>query len=330
MFARRELVYPAAVHSSVAALLAATLVAAAPAASGGGAPQAGATPAGAQAALDPEALARLPGEEVLDVVEGALAPPPNTVVRDTKYYGTVTIDHRAHLARRAPCKACHGPGPVQKMKFTPKIAHERCVGCHQAVAKGPDKCQGCHVQPPPPQLAAAEEKKPDAPPPPPEPNAANVAAALAAADARALAPDLREPFQRFLEVGFAQGRGPGVSVRVASHESHFVFTQSVDYQGSDTQTRTIAMLGAGASGLGRGRISFEAVGLAGADVVSRPGVGVLPALGARAGIEFRPNHGFVQRVCLAVTGVADLTHPAGRDPGWLTFYGTIATGFRVP
>lgn len=340
-------------RAPIVAILAAAALAAASAAEGepaalGPAP-AGAASSGAvlgptgelvalQAALGDDALAGIPGDELSDLALAALPPPPGTVIRETRYYGTITIDHRAHLARRSPCKACHGTGPVTKITFTPKIAHARCVGCHQTLAKGPDKCQGCHVQPPPPpvQLAAAgEEGKPAAPAGPPPPNPANVAAALAASDALAARPTTGvfapDPFQRYLEVGVAAGRGQGFSVRLASHEANLVLTQSVDFQGAPNDTRTFTMLGAGLSHLGRGRISYEGVALAGADVVSRPGVGVLPALGLRAGAEWRPDHGFVQRVCASVTGVADLTSRAsGRDVGTFTVYGTLATGFRVP
>lgn len=287
-----------------------------------------------QASLSPDAVAGIPADDLAALAPAALPPPPTTVVRETRYYGTVTIDHRAHLARRAPCKSCHGPGPVTKLSLTPKIAHGRCVGCHQEVAKGPEKCQGCHVQPPPP-VQLAEEQKPEAPPEPPGPSAANVAAALAAVAPSAAAPTAgifaADPFQRYLEVGVAVGRLQGVSVRLASHESNLVITQSVEYQTARNEARTFTMLGAGISHLGRGRISFEAVGLAGADVVAKPGVGVLPALGARFGAEFRPDHGFVQRICASVTSVADLAERAsGRDVGTFSVYGTLATGFRVP
>ena len=60
----------------------------------------------------------------------ASPPPPEVVVLET-YYGTVTLDHRAHLAMEAPCSGCHDPGAVSKIKFTPKVAHDRCVGCHK-------------------------------------------------------------------------------------------------------------------------------------------------------------------------------------------------------
>ena len=91
------------------------------------------------------------------------------------------------------------------------------------------------------------------------------------------------------------------------------------------------MVGAGVSRLGRGRVSFEGVGLAGFDAVERPVVALLPAIGARAGVEWRPDHGFFQRVSASVTGLVDLSHRgSGRDVGGTAIYGTVATGFKVP
>src|SRR5690242_20384849 len=97
---------------SLAAALAAMLLAAEPAQSG---------PLLAQAMPRDLALGSAPSEQLSDATLNALPPPPEVVVRQTRYYGTVTIDHRAHLARRSPCVGCHGPGPVTKLEFTPKI-----------------------------------------------------------------------------------------------------------------------------------------------------------------------------------------------------------------
>lgn len=72
---------------------------------------------------------------------------PDRVLRQTRYYGTVTVDHRAHVARRAPCRTCHGDGPVAKVTFpSPRVAHERCVSCHREVRAGPVACRECHVK----------------------------------------------------------------------------------------------------------------------------------------------------------------------------------------
>jgi hypothetical protein len=75
-----------------------------------------------------------------------LPPPPHKVTLENSY-GTVTVTHAAHLARRVACKACHGPGPIQKIgRFQPRQAHDACRACHVQLAKGPTACQGCHVK----------------------------------------------------------------------------------------------------------------------------------------------------------------------------------------
>jgi hypothetical protein len=88
----------------------------------------------------------LAGRPALRDLAAALAPPPSVVVRTTRSFGTITIDHRKHLGLRAACVRCHGPGPVSKIEFTPKVAHERCVGCHKEREAGPTACGGCHVK----------------------------------------------------------------------------------------------------------------------------------------------------------------------------------------
>lgn len=84
------------------------------------------------------------------VMLGVLPPPPGKVVLETKTYGTVTVDHGAHLARRTACRSCHGDGPVSKIAFTPRQAHDTCRACHADMQRGPTDCRGCHVLPPKP------------------------------------------------------------------------------------------------------------------------------------------------------------------------------------
>lgn len=295
---------------------------------------AGPTPAEERvAALFPRdaVLGWLPEEVLDDILLEALPPPPNVVVRDTGYYGTVTIDHRAHLARRASCKTCHGPGVVTRLVFTPKIAHGRCIGCHEQQASGPTKCQGCHVKPPEPvvQVAAAP-----APPPPPGPNPANVAAALAAFDAAqagAGGTTGKPGFQRVFDAGLAAGRGAGVSLRLASYQNRIVFTQSMERVSSDAEARTMGLLGAGLSRPLRERVSMEAVALCGFDVVDDPLVALVPAVGARAGLEWRPRSGFLHRFTASITGVVDLVQASSsvHEVGRITVFGTVATGFAM-
>jgi DnaJ-class molecular chaperone len=74
----------------------------------------------------------------------ALPTPPQKVVFKNRK-GDVTLDHTAHLSRRARCAACHGPGVVAKIEgFEMQRAHLVCVGCHRESARGPILCKDCH------------------------------------------------------------------------------------------------------------------------------------------------------------------------------------------
>lgn len=304
---------------SLAAMVAAMLAVAGP----GPAAREGTPPAGGETRV---ALA-IPEGLLEELARAALAVPPWTVVRETRYYGTVTVDHRAHLKRRASCRGCHGPGPVSKIEFTPKEAHARCVGCHQEVAKGPTACQGCHVksEPPPVRVVTAPPRPP--PPEPPKPDPANVAAALAAL-ADGAGGGAGDPFRRSLEVGLAAGRGQGFLVRLASRQDRIVLTQSVERMSSGSEARTLALMGAGISRRHRPSVSLEAFALAGLDLVDRPGVVLRPALGARAGVEWRTGLRFARYVSASLTGVLDLTGtPApGGEAERFSIYATLATG----
>lgn len=267
---------------------------------------------------------------------GALPPAPTTVVRETRYYGTVTIDHRAHLARRARCPSCHGPGPVRKIEFTPKIAHERCIGCHQRLAAGPEKCQGCHVRPPPPaQLAAAPAAAapaaPAAPPKPPEPNPENVAGALAAFDAPRPLHRMPDPFTRRVEVGFTAGTGVGAAVRFVSTQDWFVLSESVELLRSGSWARSMLLFTGGACRPWNRDVMIETSAVAGLDVLDRPVTAAFPAVGARAAVQFRQPARFLGHVTASVTWTADLSRRAfGREVGGHTVYGSVAMGLKVP
>jgi hypothetical protein len=75
---------------------------------------------------------------------GALPEAPQKV-KYTLDKGDVTFDHAAHVARREPCRTCHGGGPVQKIELEHKSAHTLCVGCHLRLQTGPKACGACHV-----------------------------------------------------------------------------------------------------------------------------------------------------------------------------------------
>jgi hypothetical protein len=84
---------------------------------------------------------------VLSISMLALPPPPQKVVRVTRCFGEVVLDHHAHLARRTACRSCHGNGVVGKLALPPRLAHDRCRGCHIVEHRGPVDCRGCHALP---------------------------------------------------------------------------------------------------------------------------------------------------------------------------------------
>jgi predicted CXXCH cytochrome family protein len=58
--------------------------------------------------------------------------------------GNVTFPHKLHAARG--CKPCHAAVPAKLAGFDKDKAHALCKGCHDDQAKGPRKCDGCHVR----------------------------------------------------------------------------------------------------------------------------------------------------------------------------------------
>jgi hypothetical protein len=196
------------------------------------------------------------------------------VLIQTKSFGAVTLDHPAHLSRKIACKQCHGPGPVRKPEFTPKTAHEACVGCHRDHERGPTKCRECHIVPPsqnqaPIQVADAKESAaagsarpasgaegaskalvvassagPSAAPTAGKASVAPVAAAAPSAPA-SLGADVTDSapggFVRAVGVGYSGLRSSGqdfttgVAFFLTAHEERFLFVQSFE--------RTIGGLG---------------------------------------------------------------------------------------
>jgi hypothetical protein len=304
----------------------------------------------------------------IEVVERALPPPPDKVVLKTSYYGTVTLDHTAHLARKTSCRGCHGAGPVTSISFTPKLAHERCRGCHAEAKKGPTDCKGCHLLPPkepalatgvPPltdQAAPAQGKiegksevqvdaklaaapgngtgwhtiiatpvGPMAGSASVETAGAPVAIAVASAPLSEPAPESTE-FHRTIQAGAAGGDGFGLSARVTSLQGRIFLTQGLDRLSGQSSTRTAVLLGAGARlpvPLPR-PFQVLAEGVAGLDAVERPLVHLMPALGARVGMEWTPSWSHRLNVLLSVTGLIDLTR--GDLASRSTLYATIVVG----
>lgn len=265
------------------------------------------------------------------VITQALPPAPGLVVRQTSYYGTVTIDHRAHLARRISCKACHGPGPVTKIEFTPRVAHERCVGCHRVEARGPRDCKGCHVKPaePPPTVTAKAEEKPAAekafaPPVPSGPVAALVASSPP--------PEQPRGFRRTVEVGYAAGTVLGPALRLSGRQGRVALEHSIERLTASGDTRTIALVGGGYVHPLRRGVELVAVALGGVDAVERPETGVMPALGARVGLSwFHRRLWLAESVNLSVTGVVDVANRRAlrQEIGGTTVYASLGLGFPL-
>jgi len=344
------------VSSSATALLLAALCAAAPAAV---APAKGSDALALAKDMTDDSVAYLAIPFPIDLVEQALPPPPVTVVIKTSYYGTVTVDHKAHLARQIHCKSCHGPGPVKRIEFTAKLAHERCRSCHSEQKKGPTDCRGCHVMPPKGSETVTAEVAPPSGPPgrggeavasatgaaggtasgtpagslvvatsvtPAAPFVPFSGTAAGSVTAYSWVPTEDQELRRTIQFGGIAGSGYGVSAHVSSRQGAMVLTHGIDRLGGNGPTRTLVMVGAGAqlpfnlpSTLG-----ILAEGIGGVDAVERPSVDVMPAVGARLGLEWTPRWSRQAPFILAVTGLVDLFHSGLATPACL--YATIGVG----
>jgi hypothetical protein len=94
---------------------------------------------------------------------GAADIPETAVIKALeKAYGPVKFTHARHMERATDCALCHHHQKEGDMascvkchraRFDPKAAkqtplkaayHERCLGCHDRLAKGPRGCVDCH------------------------------------------------------------------------------------------------------------------------------------------------------------------------------------------
>jgi len=288
----------------------------------------------AAAGSGPADLAAIPLPAVQDLVEQAQAPAPTIVELKTGYYGTVTVNHAAHLERKAHCKDCHGPGRVGPIEFTPKLAHDRCRSCHSERKQGPTDCRGCHVLPPPaPEAAEAPAKEPPAPAAAPQAAPTTAPARHGAIaeiheEVRLDEPPPPMPFLRSVQAGGVAGNGAGLSVRVSLRRDALMVSQSVDYMGGWGRSRTLVTLGLGASvPLERiDALRVEAEGLGGLDVAGAPGPEALPAVGARVGVAWAPPWARRFPLFLTVTALVDLFHGTLASPACA--YATVGVGTR--
>lgn len=311
--------------------------------------------AGADGATE---LAALPAGLPAALLTQALPSAPTKVELKTGYFGTVTLDHEAHLRRQAHCKDCHGSGRVGPIEFTPREAHERCRSCHTERKKGPTDCRGCHVLPAAPpaaadppapapastpasSLASAPASSPatattDGAPAPdtgaaPPAGASPVAAKGAASvheEVRLDEPPPPVPFLRAIQLGGVAGSGAGLSVRLSLRREALVVSHALDRLGGWGRSRTLVTMGVGASlpveGLDALRV--EADGLGGLDVTASPGPDVLPALGARVGLAWAPPWARGYPLVFNVTGLVDLLHRGIASPACA--YATFGIGTR--
>lgn len=296
-----------------------------------------------------ETLSAVSGSESLrDAALGALAPAPDTVVRTTRSFGVVTIDHRAHLARKAHCNACHDPGPVTKIVYTPRIAHERCIGCHRDQQAGPTRCRECHELKPPPKpetlQAAAGALSATAGASSTVLVTANAAGARAGIAASPLAATTTpavetftpaydvpiDPARRFTRVlsagitgssGAGQGSSQGPAIYMSARQDGYVLSLSFEAPG-----RTFGLMGAGAVFRILPRFNALALGVGGFDVATKPSLTMMPALGGRVGVEWLGDRATVG---LSMTGVSDLvrkTDALGNGTGGFTIFFAASVG----
>ena len=67
---------------------------------------------------------------------------PENITFEVTRAGNVEFPHKLHAARG--CKPCHAAAPAKFEKFGKDEGHALCKGCHEEIAKGPRKCDGCH------------------------------------------------------------------------------------------------------------------------------------------------------------------------------------------
>lgn len=76
------------------------------------------------------------------VTAASAARTPENITFEVTRAGNVEFPHKLHAARG--CKPCHPAAPAKFASFNKDDAHALCKGCHEEIAKGPRKCDGCH------------------------------------------------------------------------------------------------------------------------------------------------------------------------------------------
>jgi hypothetical protein len=277
------------------------------------------------ASLDPASRA------IQETNTAALPPTPELAVLQTQTFGTITLDHRAHLARKTSCKACHNPGPVGKLgRLSPKVAHDRCLSCHRAEDRGPTACRDCHVKAAPPtDPEIIEASVPGAFPAgaAADVNAgvsgsplgaapvltASLEAQLNAMRARDIEERVRNPFQRVLGIGFSVMGGAGRDVTtgpaiyMSTREGRVLLLYALEHGTSPSGGRTLGLIGAGVTQPVLGRWNAQALLLGGFDATESP-TNFSPNLGVRTGIEW-----LGRRTSMSVAGTVATNLTSGID-----------------
>jgi hypothetical protein len=290
-----------------------------------------------------------PAREIQDTNTGALPPAPEKAVLETQTFGTITLDHSAHLARKTSCKACHNPGPVGKLgRLLPKVAHGRCVSCHEKAEAGPTACRDCHVKPAPapdPEIIEASTPDPAAGGVVPTADMNRTAAGapvltaaleaeLAAIRTRDIEERVRNPFQRVLGIGFSVvgGGGRGVStgpaIYMSTREGRVLLLYALEHGSSPGGDRTLGLLGAGITQPVGGRWNVQALLTGGFDATESP-TNFSPNVGVRTGIEWLGRR---TSLGVAATLATDLTSGIdrfGQQTGGVTYSISANIGYVI-
>lgn len=298
-------------------------------------------------------------------VEGALPKPPTKVTLENSY-APVIFSHAGHLSRRTACKACHGPGPITKIgRFQPKVAHETCRNCHLEAKRGPTACAGCHHKKAPPvtelALAPGRSRGQAAPgaaaagpvvvaPVFDEAAAARsyeVAAAWPAPPVTSV--DMTEDSKAQLEIPYFAPRrtvwaggsvlassdaspAPAVALGVNFRQDGWQISETLEWSSGGGGKRAIGLVGGGIVLPVHSGWTAHVLGVGGFDAFDITWTSFLPALGARAGVEWTSPRLFVHSFDVSVTALADLTRghdPSGVRTGGMVFSLSVSAGLDV-
>jgi hypothetical protein len=117
---------------------------------------------------------------------------------------------------------------------------------------------------------------------------------------------------------------------MSSRQGDIAITHSFDRIDGRNERRSIGLVGFGLTRPLDQRWRFEAVALGGFDLVDRPQLAWMPAVGARAGVEWQPRKWLFDGVQLSLTGVVDLSRKVSDRGIGGTVFATVSTGVGLP